>query len=200
MPARSRRGHPGHGSVARGNAMSRRHENGRHGSRRAAGCARGQEGATPDEIWLAATWPFVRGELPSPPARVAELGCGTSGGHVPALLRAGYDATGIDPEAPEGAEYRRSGFEDYRPGAPVDAVIASVSLHHVCDPGAVLDHVCEVLRPHGTMVVVEWNSEHLDEAAARWCFGHRLRDPEEPGAWLAGLRAEWAASSLPWGT
>jgi hypothetical protein len=45
-----------------------------------------------DRIWLAASWPFVRGQLPPPPARVIELGCGSLGGHVPALLRAGYDA------------------------------------------------------------------------------------------------------------
>src|SRR5262245_5057517 len=181
-----------------------RQANGSQGSHPAADAApaaeAGQAGASPDEVWLAATWPFVRGHLPSPPARVAELGCGPLGGHVPALLRAGYDATGIDPEAPEGVAYRRVAFEDYRPDGPVDAVIASVSLHHVDDPGTVLDHVCEVLGPRGTLVVLEWNSEHLDEPAARWCFRHRLLDRADHGGWLAGLRDEWAASALAWDT
>ncbi len=154
--------------------------------------------ASPDEIWLDATWPFVRGQLPPPPATVIELGCGQVGGHVPALLRAGYPATGVDPEAPGGPAYQRMTFEDYRPDAPVDAVIASTSLHHVDDPGTVLDRVADVLVPGGTLVVVEWVSEDFDEAAARWCFRHRLRDPGEPGAWLAGLHAEWAASALSW--
>jgi tRNA-Thr(GGU) m(6)t(6)A37 methyltransferase TsaA len=172
--------------------MSERETSGRLGSGSAAG------GTSPDEIWLAATWPFIRGQLPPPPARVAELGCGPAGGHLPALLRAGYDATGVDPEAPEGSSYRRVAFEDYRPGSPVDAVIASVSLHHVDDPGAVLDHVSEVLGPSGALVVIEWASEEFDEATARWCFGHQLRDPDEHGAWLGGLRAEWAASALSW--
>lgn len=151
-----------------------------------------------DAVWLAATWPFVRGQLPAPPARVIELGCGPVGGHVPALVRAGYDATGVDPEAPEGAPYRRVAFEEYRPDDAGHAVVASVSLHHVASPGAVLDHVAEVLRPEGVLIVVEWISEDFDEATARWCFRHRLRDESEPGAWLSRQRAEWDASGLSW--
>jgi SAM-dependent methyltransferase len=151
-----------------------------------------------DAIWLAATWPFIRSQLPPPPARVIELGCGQAGGHIPALVRAGYDATGVDPEAPEGAAYRRAAFEGYRPERPADAVIASVSLHHVDDPGAALDHVADILRPDGAVIVVEWISEDFDGATARWCFGHRLRDADEPGAWLPVLYADWAASGLSW--
>src|SRR5690242_18136059 len=79
-------------------------------------------GRSPDEIWLAATWPYVRDHLP--PARVAvtEAGCGASGGHVPALLRAGYQATGVDPQAPDGPAYRQIRFEDYQPERPAAAV------------------------------------------------------------------------------
>src|SRR5690348_15171794 len=155
-------------------------------------------GTSADGAWLAATWPFVRGQLPPPPARVIELGCGALGGHVPALTRDGYDATGVDPEAPEGPSYVRTPFEAYRPDGLADAVVASVSLHHVTDPGAALDHVVEVLRPGGVLVVAEWISEDLDEATARWCFRHQLRDQAEPGAWLAGMYAAWAASGLGW--
>jgi Methyltransferase domain len=123
---------------------------------------------------------------------VIELGCGQAGGHIPALIRAGYDATGVDPEAPQGAAYRQAAFEDYQPGEPADAVIASVSLHHVDDPGTALDHVAGVLRPDGALIVIEWISEDFDEATARWCFGHQLREADEPGAWLPVLYAEWA--------
>jgi SAM-dependent methyltransferase len=151
-----------------------------------------------DRAWLAATWPFVRGQLPPPPARVIELGCGPAGGHVPALIKAGYDATGVDPQAPQGRAYRRAGFEGYRPDGPAHAVVASVSLHHVEDPGVALDHVIEVLVPDGVLVVAEWISEDLDEATARWCFRHQLRDQAEPGGWLAGMYAGWAASGLGW--
>jgi SAM-dependent methyltransferase len=154
--------------------------------------------SSPDDIWLLATWPFVRGQLPAAPAKVIEIGCGEAGGHIPALVRAGYDATGVDPGAPEGSAYRRAAFEEYWPDGPADAVVASLSLHHVDDPGVVLDHVAEVLGPDGVVVVVEWISENFDEVTARWCFGHELRDPAEPGAWLGGLHAEWEASGLSW--
>ena len=153
--------------------------------------------ASVDRVWLAASWPFVRGQLPPPPARVIELGCGPLGGHVPALIGAGYDATGVDPEAPEGLAYLRVAFEEYRPEGPADAVVASVSLHHVQDLGVALDHVAEVLRPDGVLVVAEWISEDFDEATARWCFRH-LPDQPEAGAWLGGLYAGWVASGLGW--
>jgi SAM-dependent methyltransferase len=153
---------------------------------------------TADEVWLAAMWPFVRGQLPGPPAAITELGCGEVGGHVPALLDAGYQAVGIDPEAPAGDGYLAIPFEQYRPGEPVDAVLASLSLHHVADLGGVLDQVASTLRPGGTLVVIEWGWETLDEATARWCFGQRLRDPEDPGSWLAHLRAHWLESGQPW--
>ncbi len=155
-------------------------------------------GLSADEIWLAATWPFVREQLPPPPAMIAELGCGEAGGQLTALLSVGYDAAGVDPEAPEGPAYRRIAFEDYWPDTPVDAVIASLSLHHVADPAAMLDHVGHVLAPGGTLVVIEWISECFDEATAQWCFRHKLRDSTQPGAWLAELRTEWAESALPW--
>jgi SAM-dependent methyltransferase len=157
--------------------------------------ARGSDG---NDIWLAATWPFIRNQLPPSPARVIELGCGQAGGHVPALVHAGYGATGVDPEAPEGAAYRQAAFEDYWPETPADAVIASVSLHHVEDPGVALDHVADVLGPDGTVIVVEWISEDFDEASARWCFGHRLRDAGHHDGWLAGLYAQWTESGLSW--
>jgi hypothetical protein len=65
---------------------------------------------TPDDRWLAAVWPFVGGQLPSAPATVLEVGCGPLGGVVPALLDGGYDAVGVDPEAPEGPTTSRSSW------------------------------------------------------------------------------------------
>jgi tRNA-Thr(GGU) m(6)t(6)A37 methyltransferase TsaA len=151
-----------------------------------------------DGVWLSVTWPFIRGQLPPAPARVIELGCGPAGGHVPALIRAGYDATGVDPEAPQGPAYVSAAFEEYRPHGRADAVVASVSLHHVDDPALVLDHVAELLAPDGILVAVEWISEDFDEATARWCFRHQLRGQAEPGAWLGGMYTGWAASGLGW--
>jgi SAM-dependent methyltransferase len=154
---------------------------------------------THDERWLAAMWPFVRAWLPSAPARVLEIGCGPRGGFVPALLRDGYDAVGVDPEVPEGPGYHRVQFEHYRSPQPVDCVVACISLHHVADLGDVLDRVGAALAPDGALVVVEWAWERFDEATARWCFA-RLAPPApaaEPG-WLRRRRDEWAASGKSW--
>jgi SAM-dependent methyltransferase len=154
---------------------------------------------TLDDPWLAAVWPFVRGRLPSTPATVVEVGCGTLGGFVPALMEAGYAVVGVDPEAPEGPAYWRVELERYEPPQPVDCVVASLSLHHVADLEAALDRVEALLAPGGMLVVVEWAWERFDEATARWCFA-RLAPPA-PGAehdWLHHHRERWAASGQPW--
>jgi SAM-dependent methyltransferase len=154
---------------------------------------------TPDDPWLGAVWPFVRGQLPPAPVTVLEIGCGTVGGFVPALLNCGYDAVGVDPEAPEGHDYRRIEFERYEPPQPVDGVVASLSLHHVADLDEALDRLAALLVPGGVLVVVEWAWERFDEATARWCLA-RLAPPapgEEQG-WLHKHQERWAASGQPW--
>ena len=154
---------------------------------------------TPDERWLAAVWPFVHARLPPPPATVLEIGCGPLGGFVPALLRDGYDAVGVDPRAPEAPGYHQIEFEHYQLPQPVDGVVACTSLHHVADLGDVLDRVGAALVPDGALVVVEWAWERFDEATAHWCFA-RLAPPSaeaEPG-WLQRRRDEWAACGQPW--
>ena len=154
---------------------------------------------TPDDRWLAAVWPFVHDQLPPAPAAVLEIGCGTLGGFVPALRDAGYRAVGVDPDAPEGPDYRRIEFEDYEPPRPVDGAVASLSLHHVADLDKALDRLRELLAPGGTLVVVEWSWERFDEATARWAFA-RLAPPApgtEPG-WLHRHHERWSASGQPW--
>jgi SAM-dependent methyltransferase len=154
---------------------------------------------TPRERWLIALWPFVHAWLPSPPGRVLEIGCGPLGGFIPALRRGGYDAVGIDPEAPEAPGYHRIEFERYDTPQPADGAVACTSLHHVADPDDVLDRVQAVLRPGGGLVVVEWAWERFDQATAQWCFT-RLAPPSlaaEPG-WLHRRHEEWAASGQPW--
>jgi SAM-dependent methyltransferase len=120
---------------------------------------------TPDDRWLAAVWPFVRGRLPPAPAptTVLEVGCGTLGGFAPALLEGGYQALGVDPEAPEGSDHQRIEVERCDPPWPVDGVVASLSLHHVADLDAALDRLKDLLVPAG---VVEWAWERFDEPTA----------------------------------
>jgi SAM-dependent methyltransferase len=149
------------------------------------------------ERWLTAVWPVVRGRLPASPARVVEVGCGPFGGFVPLLRSSGYEAVGVDPEAPEGEDYRRVEFERVEEFAGVDAVVASASLHHVADPAEVIDRIASAIRPGGTLVVVEWDWESFDEATADWCF-RRLGPGEETG-WLQRRREGWLAAGEPWG-
>lgn len=155
---------------------------------------------TAKERWFAATLPFVRTHLPPPPARVVEIGCGSLGGLVPDLVSLGYDAIGVDPDAPEGPAYRQIEVERYEPPAQVDALVASTSLHHVADLREVVEWMASALGPDGRLVVVEWARERFDEATAKWCFA-RLpeRGEDEPG-WLHDHRDQWRASGEPWET
>jgi SAM-dependent methyltransferase len=150
---------------------------------------------TPGERWLAATWPFLQDQLPSPPATVIDVGCGSLGGFVPMLLADGYDAVGIDPKAPDEAHYQRVEFERAHPPVPADAVVASTSLHHVADAAQVIERIVGTLAPGGIVVVLEWASERFDEPTARWCF-ERLGSDDD--GWLHKLRDEWRASTLSW--
>lgn len=153
---------------------------------------------TPDERWLAAIGPrVVERYLPPPPAAVVDLGCGPLGGFVPLLRGRGYEALGIDPQAPRGPDYLQATFEEVRLPQRAQAVVASTSLHHVRDPGRVLDQVAAELDPGGLIVVIEWDWEHFDEATARWCFDRLDPDAEEEG-WLQRHRDAWRESGQPW--
>ena len=78
----------------------------------------------------------------------------------------------------------------------VDAFVACASLHHVTDPGAVLDVIAETLVPGGVVIVVEWDWERFDEATAQWCF-ERLGPPDRHD-WLQRHRSQWIESGQPW--
>jgi SAM-dependent methyltransferase len=146
--------------------------------------------------WLDVCWEFAGARLPSAPASVIEIGCGTSGGLVPRLTAAGYRPIGVDPKAPEEAGYVSVEFEEYQPPSEVDAIIAGLSLHHVADLDAAIGHAAAALRPGGTIVVIEMAHERLDEKTAHWCFD-RLSDDEEPG-WLHHHRDQWRQSGQSW--
>ncbi len=73
---------------------------------------------------------FVRSQLPPPPARVLEVGCG-SGELALALSAEGWRVTAVDPEAPEGSPFVRAAVEnlDAADHGPFDAAVAVLSLH-----------------------------------------------------------------------
>lgn len=139
-------------------------------------------------------WPSVRSWLPEPPASVVELGCGSLGGFVPALRADGYAAVGIDPAAPDGPQYRQAEFEQAELPRQPHAVVASLSMHHVADPGAILDTVAGALGSGGVVIVVEWDWEAFDENTARWCLERQV----EPDGWLRRRLDAWAEGGEPW--
>ena len=119
---------------------------------------------------------FVRAELPEPPARVLEVGCG-DGELARALDAAGYRVLAIDPVAPDGPIFERTTIEDLRDAGPFDAAVASRSLHHVHDLDAVLAKLAG-LAP--LLVLHEFAWDRLDDATARWYDEQRGRSPDPP--------------------
>ena len=113
---------------------------------------------------------FVFDQLPPPPRRVLEIGCGREGGLVEQLVAHGYDALGVDPDAPEGERFRRAEFQTV--SGEWDAVVAGRVLHHVNPLGESLDHLA-TLAP--LLVVDEFAWNLIDAAAQDWYEGqHRM--------------------------
>ena len=103
---------------------------------------------------------FVFDQLPPPPGRVLEVGCGREGGLVEALAARGYDALGVDPER----------FEEL--DGEWDAVVAGRVLHHVDPLGEGLDRLA---RFAPLLVVDEFAFDKIDAPAQDWYEGqHRL--------------------------
>jgi len=92
---------------------------------------------------------------------------------------------------------RRVAFEEVDDDGPFDAVVASMSLHHVHDLGAALDRIAGLLGRGGLLLLDEFAFDRLDEPTADWYHGQlralaaaRGREvPPSPGA----LRAAWEA-------
>jgi methyltransferase family protein len=114
---------------------------------------------------------FVLSQLPAPPGRVLELGCGDRGGVVLELEAAGYDPLGIDPHAPEGPRFRRIALDELDDDGPFVAVVASRVLHHV-EPLAPALTKLAGLAP--LIVVDDFGPERVDDDAQEWYEGqHR---------------------------
>jgi len=141
---------------------------------------------------------FVLQHLPPPPARVLEVGCGSAGGVVPALAALGYEALGVDPDAPEGDGYVRARFEELEPGR-WDVVVAGRVLHHVWPIAEGLDRLA-AFAP--LLLVDEFASDRIDEAAQDWYEAqHRLWQvarPATPPAGAAAARRRWRRARASW--
>ena len=137
-----------------------------------------------------------------------EIGCGRRGGVVEELVAAGYDAVGVDPDAPDGDRFVRAEFQEL--DGEWDAAVAGNVLHHVNPLDESLDRLVG-LAP--LLVVEEFASNRIDAAAQDWYEGqHRMlraagaepRGPESVDEWrgrhgglhpddvlLGALRARW---------
>ena len=110
---------------------------------------------------------LLLGALPSPPGRVADLGCGTASLSL-LLAEAGYAVDGVDfsPEMVRRARAKVSGRADVTiaegdAGAPplspgaYDAVLCRHVLWALPDPVAALGRWVDLLLPGGRLVLVE---------------------------------------------
>lgn len=137
---------------------------------------------------------FLLTQLPPPPGRLLEIGCGPGGGVTPALVDAGYDAHAIDPRAPEGDRYRQITFAQLGEEERFDAVVAERVFHHVNPLGEALD---KVARTAPLFVLDEFAWDRIDDATRDWYEAqHRVlraagREPGGPGD-LAEWRTEWS--------
>ena len=110
---------------------------------------------------------MLLGWLPKPPARIADLGCGT--GTLSVLLAAaGYRVDGLDfsPRMIELAERKAVGIAGVRftradafdpplPAAAYDAVLCRHVLWAMPDPAVALSRWLRLLAPTGRLVLVE---------------------------------------------
>jgi SAM-dependent methyltransferase len=110
---------------------------------------------------------FTLAALPPGPTRVLEVGCGR-GELATALAAAGHEVVAIDPKAPSGPIFVRVTLEDFEAATPFDAVVASLSLHHVADLEAAVDRIAGLLEPSGRLVLDEFAWERYDDRAAKW--------------------------------
>jgi len=115
---------------------------------------------------------LVCSHIPEPPARVLEVGCGR-GELAIALADRGFEVTAIDPHAPEGQIFRQVALGDFSDERGFDAVVASVSLHHIHDLEGAFDKIASFLGPAGMLVVEEWAVERLHGSTARWYYDQR---------------------------
>jgi Methyltransferase domain len=134
---------------------------------------------------------FVLSQLPAPPGRVLELGCGDRGGVVPELEATGYDPLGIDPVAPAGERFRQITLDELDDPGPFVAIVASRVLHHVEPLGAAVDRLAS-LAP--LLLVDEFAPERVDETAQQWyerqhralrLAGQEPKGPADLNAWRA---------------
>jgi SAM-dependent methyltransferase len=135
---------------------------------------------------------FVALNLPAPPARVLEVGCG-DGRLARALVELGHRVRAIDPRAPEGELFEALSLEDFVAPGPFDAVVASRSLHHIGDLPAAVAKVERMLRPGGRFIVNEHAFDRFDQRTARWYLERAAERHRRGPSSLDRCLSDWEA-------
>jgi SAM-dependent methyltransferase len=136
---------------------------------------------------------FVFAQLPAPPARILEVGCG-SGELVLETSRRGHEVVGIDPDAPEGAQFRKVTLEDFSTSELFDAVVANRSLHHIVDLQRGIDKIHSLLSSSGRLILDEFAWDRMDQASAAWYVDHVKKPGPKDASLLPGaFPDEWVA-------
>jgi SAM-dependent methyltransferase len=135
----------------------------------------------------------VTAHLPAPPARILEVGCG-SGELVLETSRRGYEVVGIDPDAPEGAPFRKVTLEVFSTSGRFDAVVANRSLHHIVDLRGAIDKIHSLLASQGALILNEFAWDRMDQATAAWYLDHMKEPgPKEASLLPGAFPGEWVA-------
>jgi ubiquinone/menaquinone biosynthesis C-methylase UbiE len=137
----------------------------------------------------------------------ADLGCG-SGEQIPILLKKADRVIGVDraPRMLEEARRRnpaesRSGVLELRQGElerlpfrddEVDCALICLALHHLPEPAAGIVEAVRILKPGGTLVVVEWAAHHDETLRTRFNDRWLGFEPSLVEKWLkdAGLSVQ----------
>lgn len=133
-----------------------------------------------DDRWWKEFDAFVGAALP-PGSRVLDIGCG-DGGLVDRLTERGFDAFGVDPQAPHHPRLSRERIEQATDLGVFDAITAVMVLHHA-ELDAVVPALTRVLAPNGRLCRYEFGWDKYDERAATWLVEH---DPSDADNSIAG--------------
>jgi SAM-dependent methyltransferase len=128
---------------------------------------------SPRDVPTDETVTFLRGVLPSPPARLLEVGCGR-GDLAVRLVGLGYAVTALD-LAPEAIGHARAAGLDaveadflVYDAEPFDVVLFSRSLHHINPLHAAVARAADLTRPGGMVIGEEFARERIDAETAAW--------------------------------
>lgn len=135
---------------------------------------------------------WIRKHLPSPPARLIEIGAGD--GVLAAQLRIdGYEVLAIDPREEVADGVQQVALLDLdAPAGSFDAAISQLSLHHLEPLDGSLTYLAALLRPGATLVVDEFDVAAFDRRAAAWLLARWHEQGREihgdAGAFQADVR------------